>query len=91
MTNADVMTCQELVELITDYLEDALPVPDRSLFEANISDGAGCSEYLEQIRRTVEVSGALSEDTLEPRVRSRLMDSFRSWRQSEETPRSPSS
>jgi anti-sigma factor RsiW len=52
------LVCQELVELVTDYLDGALSPPDRARFEAHIADCEGCTRYVEQIRTTIAVGGA---------------------------------
>jgi anti-sigma factor RsiW len=52
------MTCQELVELVTDYLEGALPPEDAARFEAHVGSCPGCEAYLEQIRTTIAVMQA---------------------------------
>lgn len=75
-----MLTCQELVELITDYLEDAMPVEVRSRFESHISACHGCEGYLEQVRQTVRLSGALGEHTLDTTVRDKLLTAFRDWK-----------
>lgn len=82
MTYPVGMTCQELVELVTDYLEDALAPEQREQFEAHLSVCPGCEEYLEQIRLTVEATGALTEDSLEPQTRDTLLSAFHNWRRS---------
>jgi anti-sigma factor RsiW len=74
------MTCQELVELVTDYLEDALQSEQRQRFEAHLSVCPGCEEYLQQIRLTIAATGAVTEDSLEPEVRDALLSAFRNWR-----------
>ncbi len=74
------LTCQELVELMTDYLEDALSQADRLRFEEHLGICPGCATYLDQMRRTIEVTGHLGGESLDPRVRDRLLDLFRDWK-----------
>jgi len=74
------MTCQELVELVTEYLEGSLPEPDRERFEAHLAICEGCTAYLEQIRVTIRVTGTLSEEQLSPEATGRLLAAFRSWK-----------
>ena len=76
---SDDFSCRELVELVTDYLEDALPSAERTRFEAHMRDCAGCQTYLEQMRHTIRATGRLSEESLEPGVREQLLEVFRSW------------
>jgi anti-sigma factor RsiW len=79
VSRARELTCRELVELVTDYLEDALAPEDRLRFELHLATCPGCLAYLDQMRATVRVVGALSEDSLDPAVRRRLLQSFRDW------------
>ena len=74
------VVCREAVELVTDYLEDALPRRDRERFEAHLAECPHCREYLEQIRRTIAVAGRIEPEELEPEVRDELVDLYRRWR-----------
>lgn len=74
------LTCQELVEIITDYVEGTLPEEDRHRFESHLDSCAGCRAYVDQMRKTIAVVGRLSEDSLEPRMRDELLQAFRSWK-----------
>ena len=74
------ITCQELVELVTDYLEGALPTGQRERFEAHLSTWPGCEDYLQQMRLTIGATGRLSEDSLEPNTRDALLALFRDWK-----------
>ncbi len=76
----DELRCQELVELVTDYLEDALPARERRRFEAHIGGCDGCTEYVAQMRRTIELAGTLREEDLSPQAREALLAAFRGWR-----------
>ena len=80
MTTADGLTCQELVELVTDYLEGALPAAERARFEAHLATCDGCDAYLEQMRQTIQLAHRLSEDSLAPPVREGLLRTFRDWK-----------
>jgi anti-sigma factor RsiW len=73
------MTCRELVELVTDYLEGALPDPDRARFDAHLGSCEGCRNYLEQMRIVVRAGGSLSEESLDPAQRETLLEAFRGW------------
>jgi len=76
----DDLPCQELVELVTDYLEDRLSASERARFEAHVAACSGCRVYLEQMRQTVRALGRLSEETIEPEARDRLLRAFRTWK-----------
>jgi anti-sigma factor RsiW len=75
------LTCQELVELVTDYLEGALPEADRRRFEAHIGGCADCRFYLAQMHDTIRVLGMLSEDSISPEAKRELLAAFRTWKQ----------
>lgn len=77
----DELTCQELVELITDYLEGALSPAERARFEAHLAGCTGCRNYLDQMRRTLRAVGRLREEDVSPASREKLLAHFRAWRQ----------
>jgi anti-sigma factor RsiW len=74
------LSCQELVELVTDYLEGALPAAERERFEEHVGRCDGCRVYLEQLRRTIELTGRLTRDALAPDAERALLEAFRGWR-----------
>jgi anti-sigma factor RsiW len=74
------LTCKQLVELVTEYLEGALTPADTAKFEAHVSKCEGCSAYLEQMRKTIQLAGRLKEQDIEPAARNRLLTAFREWR-----------
>ncbi len=74
------MTCQELVELITDYLENSLDAAARAHFELHLGVCPGCTDYLDQMRQTIRTTGSLREESLEPHVRDTLLRAFHTWR-----------
>ncbi len=76
----DELTCRELVEVITDYLEGTLPERDRRLFERHLGECPYCANYLEQMRATVATLGELNEESLSPATRSELLAAFQDWK-----------
>lgn len=80
MKASEELSCAELVELVTDYLEGALSAADRERFDAHLGDCDGCSAYLDQMRKTVELTGRLREDDLDPRTTDALLATFREWK-----------
>jgi anti-sigma factor RsiW len=74
------LACRELVELVTEYLEDGLDASDRARFEAHIAACEHCSAYLEQMRVTLRVVGHIDPDELKPEVERELLDAFRDWK-----------
>jgi anti-sigma factor RsiW len=73
------MTCQELVELVTDYFEGALSAGERKRFDEHISSCPWCATYLEQMRETITVLGRLEEESIPPDTRAELLHAFRDW------------
>jgi anti-sigma factor RsiW len=78
--SAQPITCKELVELVTEYLEGTLPRETHEAFEAHLSVCPGCDTYVDQMRETVRVTGTLTEEQLDPAVRDQLLAAFRDWR-----------
>lgn len=74
------MTCKELVELVTDYLEGKLPDVEVIRFEQHLSACEGCANYLEQMRRTVRAVGRARQDVLAPQQWQDLLKLFRDWK-----------
>lgn len=76
---ADELACQELVEIITEYLEGALPDAERDRFEAHLEICEGCRRYLDQMRTTIQLMGRPTEDDLDPGAKDQLLQLFRDW------------
>ena len=74
------MTCQELVELVTDYFEGALSRRDRARFERHIAECEYCTRYLDQMRITIRTLGKLPPETVPAEGREALLDAFRDWK-----------
>jgi anti-sigma factor RsiW len=68
-----------MVELVTAYLEGALSLGDRMRFENHLTACDGCTMYLAQMRRTIELTGTLRVDDVSPEALARLMHAFRDW------------
>jgi anti-sigma factor RsiW len=80
MTELPEMPCQELVEVITDYLDDALPATDRARFEAHLAECDACQDYVDQFRQTIALAGRVEPEQLAPQTRDQLLSAFRDWR-----------
>ena len=78
----DELTCRELVEVITDYLEGSLTPTERVRFEEHIVMCAPCTAYLEQMRETIRLTGTLREEEIPEPARERLLETFRDWKRS---------
>ncbi len=79
MTNND-LTCQELVELVTDYLEDKLDAADKTRFESHLMICEGCRTYLTQIQQTIQLMGKVTEDEIPEEAKDHLLDVFKKWK-----------
>jgi anti-sigma factor RsiW len=75
------MSCRELVEVITDYLEGTMAAEDRVRFEAHLAECPYCVNYLDQMRDTIAALGDLTEDSISSEARGELLEAFRSWRE----------
>jgi anti-sigma factor RsiW len=73
------LVCQQAVELVTDYLEGSLSRRDRRRFEAHLRNCPNCSAYLEQIRATIALTGAVEAEDLTADARQGLTDLYRRW------------
>lgn len=80
--SADHLSCQEVVELVTEYLDESLPAEDASLFEQHLNFCEGCVWYVDQLRATVETVGEIREEQIPPEAKERLLGAFRDWRRS---------
>ena len=79
------MTCAELVELVTAYLEGTLSDEERRAFDEHLALCPGCDRYLHQFRTTIELLGELPEESLSAPARERLLDAFAQWRDTSDT------
>lgn len=74
------MTCKELVELVTDYLEGTLSDDLRMRMESHLSGCDGCTNYVEQMRQTIRVTGKVQEENLTTQQRNDLLRLFHDWK-----------
>ena len=73
------MACQELVELVTDYLEGCLAPAERARFEEHLATCSGCQTYLEQMRVTLRALGQVPAPTVSAEAREYLLRVYRAW------------
>ncbi|HTE46854.1 MAG TPA: zf-HC2 domain-containing protein [Gemmatimonadaceae bacterium] len=74
------LTCKELVELVTDYLEGALSVANRQRFDEHLTSCPFCQTYMDQMRQTIRTLGHLPEEAVSPEALDTLLGHFRRWR-----------
>ena len=76
---APPMSCQELVELVTDYLEDALDGDTRVRFEQHVALCPGCETYLHQMKETASRLGSIPVQSLSDEAQTTLLEAFRDF------------
>ncbi len=74
------LTCRELVELVTEYLEARLSLEDRTRFELHLGYCDWCRTYVRQMRQVLEAAGELTEESIAPEARDALLAAFRAWK-----------
>jgi len=73
------LVCQQVVEMVTAYVEEALSGSDRRRLEKHLAGCPHCTEYLAQIRETIRLAGRLAPEDLTPRMRADLTEVYRRW------------
>lgn len=76
----ETITCRELVELATDFLEGRLADAERERFEDHLALCPGCQAYMDQLRATLRALGRIPEESLSPAAREELLHAFRDWK-----------
>jgi predicted anti-sigma-YlaC factor YlaD len=80
-SNQDTLTCQEVVELVTDYLEQALLPEMQAQFEEHVALCPGCDTYIDQVQTTIMLLRKLAEQSMFPETKQELLEKFRNWKQ----------
>ena len=73
------MACNELVEIVTDYLEETLPAAELARVRDHLTSCDGCQAHIEQMRATVRVLRGAPEEHASPELADALPDMFREW------------
>ena len=81
MMSSDALSCKEVVELVTEYLEAALLPAAQARFEEHVADCSDCQTYVQQIQQTISLLHMLAEDPLFPESREQLLQVFQTWKQ----------
>ena len=74
------LPCQQVVEMVTDYLEGVMGAADRRRLEHHLDGCPHCTEYLAQMRETIRLAGRVTQEDLTPEMRAELTDLYRRWR-----------
>jgi anti-sigma factor RsiW len=77
------LACQEVVELVTDYLEGALLPERRAQLEEHLAGCDGCANYIEQVRLTIDMLRGLAQEPVFPETKEELLQVFRQWKSSQ--------
>ena len=80
LRNRKKLSCRELVELVTDYLDGTLSRRDRARFDAHLAACANCTQYVEQFRETIRLTGTLSESDVSPEAAEALLAQLAEWK-----------
>lgn len=80
MVPSNDMSCRDLVELVTEYLERTMPAPDRVRFEEHLATCPPCQDYLEQMRQTIQAMGRLPREAISEDAKRGLLEIFRNWK-----------
>jgi anti-sigma factor RsiW len=86
MSSPRTITCQQLTEVITDYLEGVMPLEERAAFEAHLAICDGCVTYLEQMRQIIQTARELHPAEVEATAPDDLLEAFRAWQRGEPVP-----
>jgi hypothetical protein len=79
---SDEIVCRELVELVTPYLENAMPANERALLEQHLAECDGCQTYVQQMRLTIQAIGHVPDEPITSQTREQVLAIFRAWRES---------
>ena len=79
-TDLPELTCKELVELVTDYVEGALSAADRLRFDEHLGNCPFCTTYVDQMRQTIALVGRLPDAAMSPKALDALRAAFRDYR-----------
>ncbi len=84
LSRRDEIVCQQAVELVTDYLEGALPRRARRRFERHLAGCPNCTEYLAQMRATITITGHITPEDLSPEMQADFIALYRRWQQDDQ-------
>jgi predicted anti-sigma-YlaC factor YlaD len=87
VSSTRTLTCKELTEVLTDYLEGVMSLQDRTRFEAHLALCEGCVTYVDHMRQVIETARALRPDDVEATAPDDLLEAFRAWKRGEPMPK----
>jgi anti-sigma factor RsiW len=86
VSSTRTLTCQELTEVLTNYLEGTMALEDRAALEAHLALCEGCATYVEQMRQVIRTVHELRPDDVEATAPDDLLEAFRAWKRGEPVP-----
>jgi anti-sigma factor RsiW len=86
MSSERTITCRELTQVVTDYLEGVLPAEERARLDAHLELCEGCVNYVSQMRQTIRAVGELNLSEVEATVPDEVLAAFRAWRRGDPVP-----
>ena len=86
MSSTRTLSCKELTEVLTDYLEGVMPLEDRARFDAHLAICEGCVTYVEHMRQVIATVHELRADDVEATAPEDLLGAFRAWKRGEPIP-----
>ena len=84
MSTKDELSCQQVMELITDYLENALLPEMRKLLEEHVAECPDCENYFEQMQLTIDMLHQVARESVFPATKQELLQLFRDWKKGSE-------
>jgi anti-sigma factor RsiW len=75
------VVCQQMVELVTDYLDGAMGRRARRRFEVHLANCEHCTEYVAQLRATIRLTGTITDDDFPPEMRADFLELYERWRE----------
>ena len=84
MQTGDELSCQQVVELVTDYLENALLPESLRQLEAHVAECPGCKNYIEQMQLTIDMLHQIARESVFPATKQELLQLFHNWKKSSE-------
>jgi anti-sigma factor RsiW len=83
------LTCREMVELVTAYLDDAIEPAQRAALERHLAGCPHCTEYFAQIRLVRAAAGRVEPEDIAPQARQELLALFSRWQAEPEADAEP--
>jgi predicted anti-sigma-YlaC factor YlaD len=84
MSTKDELSCQQVVELVTDYLENALLPGMSKRLEEHVAECPGCENYIEQMQLTIDMLRQIARESVFPATKQELLQLFRDWNKGSE-------